>query len=336
MLASKIPIPVRQLQTPALRTLTTGTTLCHPRIRRRSAINSADFGSYERITPASLVPCKPQPTEPSLASIPAHIDRPPYAKTGMPPAWPSQIPTLAKEQIERLREASRVARDALALGRRMVRAGVTTAEIDAEMHKYIVSQNGYPSCLNYMGFPKAVCTSVNNVIAHGIPDSRPLVNGDFINLDVTVFKHGFHGDTSATFAVGHVDDKGVRLMQATEEALDLAIQACGPGVPFSAIGGTIGAFAQSLGYSVSEELTGHGIGQDFHQNPLIYHHVNSEPGVMLPGMAFTIEPILCQGVARGVQWPDGWTITTEDGGRSAQYEHTLVITDSGVDVLTKA
>ncbi|KAJ1733318.1 hypothetical protein LPJ61_001619 [Coemansia biformis] len=233
-----------------------------------------------------------------------------------------------------MRAAALIARDALALGGSLVRPGATTAAIDAEVHRFIVSQGAYPSCLNYMGFPKAICTSVNNVIAHGIPDSRPLVDGDIINLDVTVYKDGFHGDTSAMFGAGRVDRLGTDLVEATREALELAIQICGPGVPFAEIGRTIAAFVAQHGYSVSEELTGHGVGRNFHQNPLIYHHANDEPGVMEPGMAFTIEPIVCQGSAAGILWPDGWTVSTEDGGRSAQFEHTLLVTPNGVDVLT--
>ncbi|KAJ2722507.1 hypothetical protein H4S00_002715, partial [Coemansia sp. D1744] len=236
--------------------------------------------------------------------------------------------------INAMRPASTIARNALALGGRMVRAGTTTEAIDNEIHKYIISQGAYPSCLNYMGFPKSVCTSVNNVIAHGIPDTRELIAGDIINIDVTVYKDGFHGDTSAMFGVGKVDSLGVKLMDATRESLELAIDMCGPGVPISRIGETIESFVGPLGYSISAQLTGHGVGRSFHQNPLIYHHANEEPGEMLPGMAFTIEPILCQGVPDGIQWPDGWTIVTEDGGRSAQFEHTIVITETGVDVLT--
>ncbi|KAJ2009577.1 hypothetical protein GGI04_000300 [Coemansia thaxteri] len=244
------------------------------------------------------------------------------------------IPILDVQEIECLKEAAKVARDALALGGSMVRPGVTTKEINTKVHRFIVSQGAYPSCLNYLGFPSAICTSTNNVIAHGIPDKRPLEDGDIINIDVTAYKLGFHGDTSASFAVGQVDAAGTALMEATREALDLAIQVCGPGVPLTAIGETISAYAEPLGYSLSRELTGHGIGRCFHQNPLIYHHYNDEPGAMLPGMAFTIEPILCQGVATGILWPDGWTISTEDGGRSTQFEHTLIITSSGAEVLT--
>ncbi|KAJ2076552.1 hypothetical protein H4R24_005636 [Coemansia sp. RSA 988] len=292
------------------------------------------FGNYSRIVPQTLLASKPLPKSPSYTSVPAHILRPPYAGTGAASSMDLRIPILTADEIEKIRTASIVARDALALGGSMVRAGLSTKSIDTELHSFILSQKAYPSCLNYMGFPNSICTSINNVIAHGIPDSRQLGDGDIINIDVTVYKDGFHGDTSATFAVGNVDKPGMDLVNATQESLELAIQACGPGVPLCLIGETIGSFAESLGYSVSEELTGHGIGRDFHQNPLVYHHINDEPGVMEAGMAFTIEPILCQGEAGGLQWPDGWTIGTLDGGRSAQFEHTILVTDGGVEILT--
>ncbi|KAJ2456308.1 hypothetical protein EV183_000235 [Coemansia sp. RSA 2336] len=309
-----------------------------PRINPRSTSlkqsSNLNFGQYNRIVPRSLAVSKPMPSESSYDKVPAHIVRPPYAKSGSPPSWETQIPILLDHEIEHMREASAIARDALQLGGGMVRPGVTTAAIDEAIHQFIVGQNAYPSCLNYMGFPKSVCTSINNVIAHGIPDSRELRDGDMINIDVTVYKNGFHGDTSATFRAGMVDEVGEQLIQATKESLELAIQMCGPGVPFCRIGESISSLAEPHGYSVSTDLTGHGIGRNFHQNPLIYHHVNDEPGEMAEGMAFTIEPILCQGVAAGIQWPDGWTISTEDGGRSAQFEHTVVITSNGVAILT--
>ncbi|KAJ2653632.1 hypothetical protein IWW40_000326 [Coemansia sp. RSA 1250] len=287
------------------------------------------------MVPRTLAASKPMPSEPTYDKVPAHIVRPPYAKSGSPPSWETQIPILSKQEIEQMREASAIARDALQLGGSMVRPGITTAAIDAEIHRFIVKQNAYPSCLNYMGFPKSVCTSINNIIAHGIPDNRELMDGDMINIDVTVYKNGFHGDTSATFRAGTVDAAGEKLIQATTESLELAMQICGPGVPFSRIGESISSFAEPRGYSISTDLTGHGIGRNFHQNPLIYHHFNEEPGEMAEGMVFTIEPILCQGVAAGIQWPDGWTISTEDGGRSAQFEHTVVITSDGAEILTK-
>ncbi|KAJ2783925.1 hypothetical protein H4R18_001408 [Coemansia javaensis] len=328
----------------ARRGLATSRAAAQPRTSLRALLRQeaadhrarqAAFGQYMRLAPGTLRASKPAPRAPSLESVPAHIARPPYAESGTPPRWPTRIPILAADEVARMRAAARIARDALALGGRMVRPGVTTAAIDAAVHRFIVAQGAYPSCLNYMGFPRAICTSVNNVIAHGIPDARALADGDIVNIDVTVYKDGFHGDTSATFAAGGVDRRGLELVEATREALRAAIRACGPGVPFAAIGRAVEALVAPLGYSVSEELTGHGIGRDFHQNPLVYHHANDHPGAMEPGMAFTIEPIVCQGAAAGVQWPDGWTVSTADGGRAAQFEHTLVITQGGAEVLTE-
>ncbi|KAJ2750634.1 hypothetical protein H4S06_004326 [Coemansia sp. BCRC 34490] len=295
------------------------------------------FGTYQRIVPSTLVKRKAEAREPSLELVPSGIERPAYASTGTaePVQSHSQIPVLTGEEIERMRVACVIARDALALGGSMVRPGVTTAAIDREVHGFIVSRGAYPSCLNYLGFPRSICTSVNNIIAHGIPDDAcVLADGDCINIDVTVYKHGFHGDTSAMFVAGSIDAPGCRLLDTTQEALELAIQACGPQVPFSTIGTTIESLVAPLGFSVSQELTGHGVGRDFHQRPLIYHHANDLPGAMEPGMAFTIEPIVSQGVAAGVLWPDGWTVATADGARSAQYEHTVVVTADGIDVLT--
>ncbi|KAJ1911924.1 hypothetical protein H4219_005783 [Mycoemilia scoparia] len=223
-------------------------------------------------------------------------------------------------------------------GKNLIYPGITTQEIDSIVHTSIVDDlKAYPSPLNYSGFPNSICTSINNIICHGIPDSRPLADSDIINIDVTLFKDGFHGDTSCTFLVNPdaVDALGKELVEATKEALDIGIRVCGPGVPFREIGNAISEFALINGFSVSEDLTGHGIGRHFHQPPLVFHHENDEPEVMKPGMVFTIEPILCQGESEAFLWPDGWTISTADGGRSAQFEHTVLVTEDGVEVLTE-
>ncbi|KAI9321787.1 methionine aminopeptidase, merops subfamily M24 [Dichotomocladium elegans] len=268
--------------------------------------------------------------------VPTSIPRPPYAAEGLSSEWESVIPRLTRpDQIQGLREACQLAKQVLFLGGQMCQPGTTTDEIDKVLHEAIVAKGAYPSPLNYMGYPKSVCTSVNNIIAHSIPDNRPLRDGDIINIDVTVYLNGYHGDTSATFLVGNVDQAGQNLVACTKECLDKAIEVCGPGSPLREIGRVISDHAQKHGYSVSEELTGHGIGNEFHCHPLIYHHANDEEGTMEPGMAFTIEPILCQGSAMGIMWPDNWTISTIDGGRSAQFEHTVIITKDGVEVLTR-
>ncbi|CAO3632428.1 unnamed protein product [Cunninghamella echinulata] len=217
----------------------------------------------------------------------------------------------------------------------MCKVGMTTEEIDRVLHEAIISEGAYPSPLNYMGFPKSICTSVNNIIAHGIPNERPLENGDIINIDITVYLNGYHGDTSYTFYVGDVDERGKALVECTKECLDKAINICGPNVPYREIGKTISEYATKFGFSVSDELSGHGIGKEFHCLPLIYHHENDEIGCMAPGTVFTIEPVLCQGASVGLLYPDEWTISTIDGGRSAQFEHMVLVTEDGVEVLTK-
>ncbi|KAG2179409.1 hypothetical protein INT44_006255 [Umbelopsis vinacea] len=281
------------------------------------------FGQFDRLNPASL-----QFVDVSKwkrREVPLEIERPPYAESGEPTEWEGHIPILDQIGIEKMTRAGDLARRVLDMGGRLCQPGITTDSIDKILHATIVSEGAYPSPLNYMGFPKSVCTSINNVIAHGIPNLRQLKSGDIINIDVTVYLDGYHGDTSATFLVGDVDEPGRALVGCTKEALDLAIAACGPGVPFNEIGRVISVSsdcAAKQSFSISEELSGHGIGQNFHCLPLIYHHANDEEGVMETGMAFTIEPILCQGSAVGIQWPDKWTITTADGGRSAQFEHT--------------
>ncbi|ORX47219.1 methionine aminopeptidase, merops subfamily M24 [Hesseltinella vesiculosa] len=301
---------------------------------RHSAIKSppSPWGTFQRIVPSSLqsIDVRAFPRRP----VPSTIPKPPYAAQGLSSEWASTVPYHTPQDITKARAAGQLARDILRQAQALCHEGVTTDEIDQVLHEAILANGAYPSPLNYMGFPKSVCTSVNNIIAHGIPDKRPLLNGDMINVDVTVFLDGYHGDTSATFLVGDVDQQGRDLVACTKETLDKAISICGPKVPLSEIGRVITDLATKNGYSVSEELSGHGIGREFHCLPLIYHHLNDEEGLMAPGMIFTIEPILCQGLSMGVMWPDEWTISTVDGGRSAQFEHTVVITDDGVDVLT--
>ncbi|PVU95669.1 hypothetical protein BB559_001245 [Furculomyces boomerangus] len=295
------------------------------------------FGSFQRIYPASLSPSKPLPLEPSSALVPPHINRPYYASSGSPSQWSPEIPIvpLGSPQYFKLRAASRLASDALKYAGSLVKQGITTLEIDSLVHQFIISKNAYPSPLNYMGFPKSICTSINNIIAHGIPDSRKLIEGDIINIDITVFLDGYHGDTSSTFCVGCVDQQGLDLVKTTEISLTDSIKVCGPGVPFKSIGKTVQHIAKSNNYSTVSEFSGHGIGTQFHQQPLIFHFQNDEPGTMQEGMVFTVEPMLCQGSPKLVIYPDGWTASTIDGGRSAQFEHTIIITNNGAEILTQ-
>ncbi|KAI8994845.1 peptidase M24, structural domain-containing protein [Pilobolus umbonatus] len=298
---------------------------------RSSNINNR-FGTFQRIVPPSLssVDMSQMPRRP----VPENIMKPHYAMDGTSSPWHNDIPFNTIQDIEGMRKAGQLARNILQLGSTMCKPGITTNTIDEAIHNAIISNNAYPSPLNYMGFPKSLCTSINNIIAHGIPDDRPLHNGDIINLDVTVYLNGYHGDTSATFMIGTVDDKGKALIECTKETLDKAISICGPGVPYKEIGRVICEHAEKHGFSVSDELSGHGIGSEFHCLPLILHHMNEEEGTMTTGTAFTIEPILCEGSATGVMWPDNWTISTIDGGRSAQFEHTMIVTEDGVEIFT--
>ncbi|PNI86413.1 METAP1D isoform 6, partial [Pan troglodytes] len=212
---------------------------------------------------------------------------------------------------------------------------MTTEEIDALVHREIISHNAYPSPLGYGGFPKSVCTSVNNVLCHGIPDSRPLQDGDIINIDVTVYYNGYHGDTSETFLVGNVDECGKKLVEVARRCRDEAIAACRAGAPFSVIGNTISHITHQNGFQVCPHFVGHGIGSYFHGHPEIWHHANDNDLPMEEGMAFTIEPIITEGSPEFKVLEDAWTVVSLDNQRSAQFEHTVLITSRGAQILTK-
>jgi methionyl aminopeptidase len=218
-----------------------------------------------------------------------------------------------------------------------VATGVTTEALDVLAHDLIVAGGGYPSPLNYHGFPKAICTSVNEVICHGIPDSRPLQDGDIVNIDVTVYREGVHGDTNATFAVGDVSAEARRLVNVTRECLDRGIAAVRPGRPISDIGRAIESHALNHRLGVVRTFVGHGIGETFHTDLQIPHYFNPRARtVMRPGMVFTIEPMITLGSPREVVWDDGWTAVTEDRRLSAQFEHTVCVTSGGAEILTPA
>ncbi|MCO5599232.1 hypothetical protein L7F22_053332 [Adiantum nelumboides] len=214
--------------------------------------------------------------------------------------------------------------------------GVTTDEIDKAVHKMIVEAGAYPSPLGYGGFPKSVCTSVNDCICHGIPDSRPLQDGDIVNIDVTVYLNGYHGDTSKTYFCGTVDDDAKKLVEVTRTCLDKAIAVCGPGVEFKQIGKAIHDYADKFGYGVVRHFVGHGVGKVFHSAPTVLHYRNNDGTRMVVGQTFTIEPMLTIGGIEDEMWDDNWTVVTADGSLSAQFEHTLLITEKGVNILTVA
>lgn len=266
-------------------------------------------------------------------AVPPHIPRPDYAASGRP----GRVPRIADpvERLSRMRRAGRAAAEVLAECGAAVRPGVTTDEIDAVAHAAYLARGGYPSTLNYHGFPKSICTSVNEVILHGIPDDRPLRAGDIVSVDVTIYLEGVHGDCCATFAVGEVDDASRRLMLAARRSLELGIAAVRPGRPLSDVGRAIESHATAQGYGVVRAFCGHGIGEEFHVDPQVLHYYDRRADTaMEEGMTFTIEPMLTAGTWRHVEWPDGWTAATADGGRAAQYEHTIAVTATGAEILT--
>ncbi|HSS10991.1 MAG TPA: type I methionyl aminopeptidase [Acidimicrobiales bacterium] len=271
-------------------------------------------------------------------AVPTSIARPDYASSdsGTPRRWAEPM-VKSPEVIERMRVAGRVAAAVLAETGSAVEAGVTTDALDAICHEACIRRGAYPSPLNYNGFPKSICTSVNEVICHGIPDDRPLQDGDIVNLDVTVFLNGVHGDTNATFLVGEVDDASRHLVAVTRECLELGIEAVRPGRPISDIGRAIEAHASRDHYGVVRTFVGHGIGEQFHTEPSVPHYFAPGANVtMQPGMTFTIEPMITMGTWRERIWADRWTAVTTDARRTAQFEHTLVVTDDGAEVLTLA
>jgi len=217
----------------------------------------------------------------------------------------------------------------------MVKPGVTTNSINEAVHAACIAANAYPSPLNYRGFPKSCCTSVNEVICHGIPDERPLENGDIVNIDITVYFEGYHGDLNETYLCGQVDEESKKLVETTKRCLMEAIAICKPGVPYRSIGVTIEKEATKAGYSVVRSYCGHGINRFFHGPPNIPHYADNKAyGTMQEGHIFTIEPMINVGVWNDLTWPDNWTAVTRDGKRSAQFEHTIMIVKDGVEILT--
>lgn len=266
--------------------------------------------------------------------VPAHIQRPPYVKSGRV-TRPSGFEILQGDDLVKMRAACRVAAEVLLEAGAAVAPGVTTAELDAVAHEAYVKRNAYPSTLGYRGFTNSVCTSVNEVACHGIPDSRPLVAGDIVNIDVTAYLDGFHGDTSATFCVGEVDPATQALVDATREATMAGIRAVRRGALLRAIGQAVEAVARPRGYDIVTQYGGHGIGRVFHAAPHVDHTDIRQPSPRFePGMCFTIEPMLTAGTNELVCWDDTWTEVTADGLPSAQFEHTVIVTEVGVEILT--
>ena len=216
-----------------------------------------------------------------------------------------------------------------------VQPGVTTDELDRIGHEFLCDHGAYPSTLGYRGFPKSLCSSVNEVVCHGIPDSRRIEDGDIVNIDITAFLDGVHGDTNATFFAGDVDEESRLLVERTKEAMERGIRAVRPGRRINVIGRVIESYAKRFGYGVVREFTGHGIGSAFHSGLVIPHYDETFYDDMIEvGMTFTIEPMLNLGTHEWEMWDDNWTVVTKDGKRSAQFEHTLLVTPDGAEVLT--
>ncbi len=269
-------------------------------------------------------------------SVPASIQRPEYVDRPAPTPYTGPD-VLAEEMVDRIRVASRLAARALAEVGRHVAPGVTTDQLDAVGHQFLVDHGAYPSTLGYRGFPKSLCTSLNEVICHGIPDSTVVADGDIVNIDITAYLDGVHGDTNATFLAGEVEPEARLLVERTREALARAIKAVRPGREINVIGRVIEKYANRFGYGVVRDYTGHGVGPAFHTG-LVIPHYDAAPAydtVMEPGMVFTVEPMLDLGTPDWEMWDDDWTVVTADGRWSAQFEHTLLVTQDGAEILTR-
>ena len=241
------------------------------------------------------------------------------------------------DEIEKMRIAGRLAADVLEMIGPHVQSGITTNELDQICHDYIVNeQKAIPAPLNYKGFPKSICTSVNHVVCHGIPGDKKLKNGDIINIDITIIKNGFHGDTSKMFFVGEPPIRARRLVELTYKCMCAGIKMVRPGIQLGNIGYEIQNLAESNNCSVVREYCGHGIGREFHEEPQVLHYGNRNTGIKLePGMTFTIEPMINLGKRQVKILPDEWTVVTRDRSLSAQWEHTILVTETGYEVLTK-
>jgi methionyl aminopeptidase len=267
--------------------------------------------------------------------VPDTIARPEYVWKNAPTKFTGTDVKTA-EQIEKIRAAGRIAAQAIALVGEHVRPGITTDELDKIAHEFIVANGAYPSTLGYRGYPKSICSSINEVICHGIPDDTVLLDGDIVNIDITAYLDGYHGDSNQTFLVGSVFPEVSELVDRTKQALARGIAVVAPGREVNLIGRAIESYAKRFGYGVVRDFTGHGIGESFHSG-LIIPHYDSAPqfnDVMEVGMVFTIEPMLTLGTHEWEMWPDGWTVLTKDKSFTAQFEHTLVVTETGAEILT--
>lgn len=278
-----------------------------------------------------LIPGRISPTR----FVPDHIARPEYVGKTAPSTFTGSD-IYDGEAVARIRNSGKIAADAIALVGTSIRAGTTTDELDSIGHDYLVANDAYPSTLGYRGFPKSLCSSVNEVICHGIPDDTVLENGDIVNIDITAYKNGVHGDSNQTFMVGETKSDITDLVNRTRESLNRGIKSVAPGRKVNVIGRAIESYAKRFGYGVVRDFTGHGVGEAFHSG-LIIPHYDSAPAYsneIEVGMVFTIEPMLTLGSIEWDLWADGWTVVTKDRSITAQFEHTLVVTERGAEILT--
>lgn len=280
--------------------------------------------SEGHLTPGRLSPTR---------QVPAAIPRPEYVGKAEPTLSGNDV--YDEESIDRIRESGRIAALAIDAVGEVIRPGVTTDELDRVGHEFLLAHGAYPSTLGYRGYPKSLCSSVNEVVCHGIPDDTVLQEGDIVNIDVTAYKNGMHGDTNRTFLVGAVAPEVATLVERTEEALRRGIRAAAVGREVNVIGRAIESYAKRFGYGVVRDFTGHGVGEAFHSGLVIPHYdTDAITDVIEDGMVFTIEPMLTLGGTDWDLWDDDWTVTTKDKSMTAQFEHTIVVRESGVEILT--
>lgn len=282
-------------------------------------------------TRGKLKPGKPTP----VRKVPDHIERPEYVWKDTVQEAMGEPFVQTPETIEAMREASKIAANALKEAGAAVAPGVTTDEVDRVAHEYMCDHGAYPSTLGYLGFTKSTCVSLNEIICHGIPDSTVIQEGDIVNIDVTAYKNGVHGDTNATFLAGDVSEEHRLLVERTKEAMMRGIKVAKPGREINVIGRVIESYANRFGYNVVRDFTGHGVGPTFHNGLVVLHYDSTAyRNVLEPGMTLTIEPMLNLGSLEYDIWPDDWTVQNRDGKFTAQFEHTIVITEDGNEILT--
>lgn len=282
-------------------------------------------------TREKLKPGKPTP----VRKVPDHIERPEYVWKDTVQEAMGEPFVQTPETIEAMREASKIAANALKEAGAAVAPGVTTDEVDRVAHEYMCDHGAYPSTLGYLGFTKSTCVSLNEIVCHGIPDSTVIQDGDIVNIDVTAYKNGVHGDTNATFLAGNVSEEHRLLVERTKESMMRGIKAAKPGREVNVIGRVIESYANRFGYNVVRDFTGHGVGPTFHNGLIVLHYDSTAyRNVLEPGMTLTIEPMLNLGSLEYDIWSDDWTVQNRDGKFTAQFEHTIVITEDGNEILT--